>query len=102
MSPRSPAANEQLGAESRSRITAHALRLFAEHGYDRTTVKMIADAAGISQGLIYAHFATKDDLLVAIFEQSMRDIQESFAAAGEGGDPEERFERYVRGCFDVL
>jgi AcrR family transcriptional regulator len=102
MSPRSAAVNERLRADSRARIVTHALRLFAEHGYDRTTVKMIADSAGISQGLIYAHFASKDDLLLAIFEQSMRDIQESFAAAGTGGDPEERFERYVRGCFDLL
>jgi AcrR family transcriptional regulator len=102
MSPRSPAANEQLRAESRSRIIAHALRLFAEHGYDRTTIKMIADAAGISQGLIYAHFSSKEALLVAIFEESMRGIRESFAAGADAADPQERFERYIRGCFDVL
>src|SRR5918992_5560704 len=102
MSPRSPARNEQLRAESRSRIIAQSLRLFAEHGYDRTTIKMIADAAGISQGLIYAHFASKDALLVAIFEESMADIRESFAAAGDAADPRERFERYIRGCFDLL
>jgi AcrR family transcriptional regulator len=102
MSPRSPALNERLRADSRSRIVAHALRLFAEHGYDRTTIKMIADSAGISQGLIYAHFASKEELLVAIFEQSMRDIEASFAAAGDAADPHERFERYVRGCFEVL
>jgi AcrR family transcriptional regulator len=102
MSPRSRAVNERLRADSRARILTHALGLFAEHGYDRTTIKMIADAAGISQGLIYAHFASKDDLLVAIFEQSMLDIQESFVAAGTGTDPAEHFERYVRGCFDIL
>jgi AcrR family transcriptional regulator len=102
MSPRSPALNERLRAESRSRIIEHALRLFAEHGYDRTTIKMIADDAGISQGLIYAHFASKEELLVAIFEESMHDIRESFAAGADAAEPEERFEQYIRGCFDVL
>jgi AcrR family transcriptional regulator len=102
MSPRSRALNARLRAESRSRILAHALRLFAENGYDGTTVKMIADAAGISQGLIYAHFTSKEALLDAIFEESVRDIRESFAAGADAVDPRERFERYVRGCFDVL
>jgi AcrR family transcriptional regulator len=102
MSPRSRALNERLRAESRSRILTHALRLFAKNGYDGTTVKMIADAAGISQGLIYAHFASKEALLGAIFEESVGDVRKSFAAGADGADPRERFERYVRGCFDVL
>ena len=102
MSPRSAAANERLRAESRARILEHALRLFGEHGYDGTTVKMIAESAGISQGLIYAHFASKDALLVAIFEQSMRDVQESFALAEAAGAPAERIERLLRGSFEVL
>ena len=102
MTPRSPALNERLRAESRARILGHALRLFAEHGYDRTTTKMIADEAGISQGLIYAHFASKEELLAAIFEQGMRDVEDSFAAGAAAADPHERLERYVRGTFDIL
>jgi len=102
MSPRSAATNERLRSESRARIIEHALALFAEHGYDGTTIKMIADSAGISQGLIYAHFASKDALLVEIFEQSMRDVQESFAIADGAGTPRERLERLIRGSFEVL
>lgn len=102
MSPRSPALNERLRSESRARIVEHALRLFAEHGYDRTTIKMIAESAGISQGLIYAHFESKDALLVAIFEQSMLDVQQSFAVAESAASPAERVERLLRGSFEIL
>ena len=102
MSPRSAATNERLRGESRARIIEHALALFAEHGYDGTTIKMIAESAGISQGLIYAHFAGKDALLVEIFEQSMHDVQASFAHADAGGTPRERLERLIRGSFEVL
>lgn len=102
MSPRSRDANERLRADSRARILEHALGLFAEHGFDGTTVKMIAESAGISQGLIYAHFESKDALLVAIFEQSMRDVRESFAVAEADGPPAARVERLLRGSFEVL
>ena len=102
MSPRSRATNERMRAESRARIIEHGLQLFSERGYDATTVKMIAEAAGISQGLIYAHFPSKEALLVEIFEQSMRDVQESFALAEAEGPPEGRVERLLRGSFAVL
>lgn len=102
MSPRTPQQNERIRAASRARIVEHALRLFAEHGYERTSVKMIADAAGISQGLLYNYFESKDALLRAIFEASMDDVRDSFAAAEEEPDPRRRVERLVRESFRVL
>jgi AcrR family transcriptional regulator len=102
MSPRRPEQNERIRAASRAKIVEHALRLFARHGYERTSVKMIADAAGISQGLLYNYFASKDALLGAIFEASMDDVRASFAAAEAEPDPARRVERLVRESFRVL
>ena len=100
--PRSPELNERLRAASRARIIEHALRLFAERGYERTSVKMIAEAAGISQGLLYNYFESKDALLRAIFEASMGDVTASFAAAEAEPDPARRIEALIRASFDIL
>ena len=102
MSPRSPESNERLRAASRARIVEHALRLFAEHGYERTSVRMIAEAAGISQGLLYNYYESKDALLRAIFEASVDDVRASFAAAEAEPDPKRRVERLVRESFEIL
>ena len=100
--PGRPRAGEQVPGGSRSRLLDAAAKVFAERGYRAASVDEVAAEAGFSKGAVYWHFASKEELLVAIFEQSMRDIQESFAAGTQGADSKERFERYVRGCFDVL
>ena len=50
-------------------------------GYAATSVDAIAEAAGVSAGLLYHHFDSKAALLNAIFEQSLADVQATFAAA---------------------
>jgi AcrR family transcriptional regulator len=52
------------GAETRERLLRAAADVFAERGYDGTRVADIAAAAGVSNGALYAHFASKADLLV--------------------------------------
>ena len=80
----------------------HALALFARHGYERTSVRMIAESAGIAQGLLYNYFESKEALLRAIFERSMGDVGESFARAERAPDPRDRIEQLVRGAFAIL
>jgi AcrR family transcriptional regulator len=53
------------GLSARERILATAERLFAERGFDRTSTARIAEAAGVPHGLIFYHFKTKMDLLLA-------------------------------------
>lgn len=52
----------------RAQIVAAMLRVVAERGYERATVKDIADAAGLSPGLLHYHFASKQEILVALAE----------------------------------
>jgi AcrR family transcriptional regulator len=94
--------NEALRSERRAEILEGALALFAEHGYTETTVRTIAEAIGMSQGLLYRYFPSKDDLLRAIFEESMRDVQASFTAADEGITPNEKLERLIRAAFAIV
>jgi AcrR family transcriptional regulator len=101
MSPRTADQNEQIRAQSRRRIIDQALGLFAEHGYAGTSVRMIAEAAGTSPGLLYNYFENKQALLHAIFEESVADVRASFALA-DAAPPGERLERLVRGSFEIL
>lgn len=99
---RSQALNEQMRESSRALILETALELFGTHGFDRTSIRMIAEAAGISQGLLYNYFASKDEVLEAIFDRSMRDVQHSFMLAEAAATAPERIERLVRGAFEIL
>jgi AcrR family transcriptional regulator len=54
--------------ERRSQIMDTALKVFAEKGFSGTSIKDIAEAADISQGLMYHYFASKDALLKATIE----------------------------------
>lgn len=100
--PRTEQQNEALRAESRAHILQHALRLFAEHGYEQTSVRMIAQSAGVAQGLLYNYFAGKEALLRAIFEQSIADVRESFAQADQAEHPRQALEALMRSSFAIL
>lgn len=55
--------------ERRDQLVATARRLFAEKGVENTTIKDIAEAAGVAQGLLYHYFRSKEELLWAIVER---------------------------------
>lgn len=67
-------------AEKRSRIIAAAQRLFTQHGYSQTSIKQIATLAGVSMGLVNAHFDSKLKLfeaaLVNAFDQTSSGLSE--------------------------
>jgi AcrR family transcriptional regulator len=54
--------------DRRRQIAEVAMRLFSERGFRGTTTKEIAQAAGVSEAIIFRHFATKDDLYTAIID----------------------------------
>ena len=57
-----------VGMDRRQQILSAALDLFAEHGRDGATNEEIAERAGVTPGLIYFYFRSKDDLFLAAFE----------------------------------
>jgi len=67
MAPRKPEKFAEMREKSRNHIIAKATEVFAEHGYYKTSVAMIAESAGISKGLIYNYFKSKDELLEHVF-----------------------------------
>jgi TetR/AcrR family transcriptional regulator, cholesterol catabolism regulator len=64
-------------ATRRSQLTREAARLFAERGYHGTSIGDLAKALGVQKGSLYAHIASKQDLLY----ETMREGAEAFHAA---------------------
>ena len=56
------------GEERREQILRVAMSLFSNHGFRGTTTKEIAHAAGVSEAMVFRHFATKEDLYAAILD----------------------------------
>ncbi|MBO0913743.1 TetR/AcrR family transcriptional regulator [Streptomyces laculatispora] len=54
------------GANTRNKIQSVALDLFVELGYEKTTMREIAEVLGITKAALYYHFKAKEDILVAI------------------------------------
>jgi AcrR family transcriptional regulator len=68
-------------AETRQRLLCAAADVFADRGYDGTSVADIAAAEGVSNGAMYAHFASKAELLVdALRTHGRRLLADVFAA----------------------
>lgn len=53
----------------RDQIISGAIQVISEKGFQKTTVRQIAQAAGVSDGTIYNYFKNKDDILMAIIAQ---------------------------------
>ena len=90
-------ANRSPKAElTRQAIVDAALRLFRAGGYDRTTMRAIADEAGVSAGNAYYYFGSKEHLVQAFYDQlqvehaeaaaQVLDGDRARARSGHGGD----------------
>jgi AcrR family transcriptional regulator len=60
--------------ETRTRILKSALRLFARKGYDGTTTRDLAEAAGVAEGTLFRHFTNKKAILVEVATQGWVEI----------------------------
>lgn len=88
-------------ADSRlPQILDAAARLFCERGFQGASVRDIALAVGILPGSLYSHFATKEDLLAAVYTRGVDQICLAVQAAVERRD--DPWERLEAGCVAHL
>ena len=66
---REPTKRERQAEERRHQLIDTALALFAEKGFESTTIKDLAEAAGVAQGLFYHYFESKEALLFAAVDR---------------------------------
>ena len=85
----------------RKEIIAAALDLFSRKGYRGTTMPDIAQAVGISTGLIYYIFPSKEDILLACCEDTATITRDVLNQAREIDDPLQRFDTIVRELYTI-
>lgn len=72
--------NEPLRKQSRERIIEAALHQFSLKGLSATRIQDIAEEAGVSQGLLYRYYASKNDIYVDLIEDALDKMNEAAAA----------------------
>jgi AcrR family transcriptional regulator len=102
MSPRTAKQFKELREEKRRLIMDVALEHFAKGGYYNTPISHIAKHAGISKGLLYNYFRSKEDLLTEIINRSLHDLAGYFDPDRDGRLSEEEFELFIRKLFALL
>jgi AcrR family transcriptional regulator len=73
MSPRTKEQFDEIRQQSRANIMEAALELFGTKGYSSTSISQIAKAAGVSKGLLYNYFDSKEDLLQQLVIQHVEE-----------------------------
>ena len=85
------------GQERRDKLLAFATARFAENGFHATSVSDIVDGVGVGKGVFYWYFESKDELLIEILRESLRDLRATQAAAiADAADPLQRLEAGIR------
>ena len=88
--------------ENSKKLLVHtALKLFSEKGYDATSIRNIASEAGVSLGLMYNYFKSKEELLQEIFLLGNQDIMLSFTKPETGRDASP-LKQHIRRTVQIL
>ncbi len=101
MSPRTSEQNEKIRAESTEKILGAALKLIAKNGFETTSISQIAKEAGVSKGLMYNYFDSKEDLLKAIINNAL-EVGEQLMTNQLSDDPSETLANVFRWFFQDL
>src|SRR3954451_20256078 len=81
-------------------IAPEAARLFARHGYDATSVRMIVEAAGVTKPTLYYHFGSKEGLAQALLTVPLTELASTLRAIlDEPGDAVAMLERTFEAHF---
>lgn len=89
------------GERTREHLYTTALRLFAEKGYEQTTMRDMAAAAGCSLGLAYRYFARKDDLILQLYDRLAIEMEAQVELLPRSSLAE-RFSLLMRAKFDQI
>jgi len=87
----------------RAELVAAASKLFKEQGYERTTVRDLAQAVGMQSGSLFYHFRTKEEMLVAVMAAGIGDLTDRLEEAlAEAKTPIDKLKTLFRVHLDTL
>lgn len=102
MSPRTPEQFEEMRESRRRQIMEAALELFASDGYSHCSMAQLAKHAGISKGLVYNYFESKEALLVAVIEDGVEAMMSMIDPNHDGILEPEEVEGFIRTLFQTM
>jgi AcrR family transcriptional regulator len=102
MAPRTEQQYEQIREQKRGIILEAALELFADEGFHNTSISKIAKSAGISKGLMYNYFISKEALLHEIVISGLKDLTGTFDPNNDGILTTEELEFFINQTFEIL
>ncbi|KPU99457.1 TetR family transcriptional regulator [Variovorax paradoxus] len=94
-------ASAEVDTATRERILLEASRLFRHHGYAATTLREVADAAGIKAGSIYYHFESKEQILGEVLDKGIlavaKAVRERVEALPQGATARKKVAAAIEG-----
>ncbi len=102
MSPRSKEQFEIMRKQSRSLILKAAFDQFIQNGYRETSIQMIAVKAGISKGLVYNYFDSKEAILNAVLKNRFSDIESKLQILNSIEDPRKRLTFHIEKAVENI
>jgi AcrR family transcriptional regulator len=90
------------GKERREQLIDIGRSLFAERGFDGTSVEEIAHKAGVSKPVVYEHFGGKEGLYAVVVDREMRLLLDFVTSALTGGHPRELLEQAAFALLDYI
>jgi AcrR family transcriptional regulator len=102
MSPRTEKQFEEIREERRAQIKTVALEIISEEGYQNTSISKIAERAGISKGLMYNYYESKEEMIREIVNDGLEKFISIFDPNKDGTltDDEARF--FIEEMFNIL
>ncbi|MFI5977836.1 TetR/AcrR family transcriptional regulator [Streptomyces sp. NPDC051452] len=93
---------QQRRGNTRQRIQDVALELFAEQGYEKTSLREIAERLDVTKAALYYHFKTKEEIIVSLFEDLTRPLEELYEWGRELPHTLENKQEIIRRYSDAL
>src|SRR5699024_8072387 len=100
--PRTKEQFEEMRNKTRDKIQLAAMQLFVQKGYGSTSVQEIADLAGISIGLLYRHYKTKEELFNELVEYSISGIKGVSDLFNHDDSPKKLLKQFVNEVYNDM
>lgn len=86
----------------KEQVLLAAASLFSNQGFESTSMAQICEEAGVSKGLIYHHFRSKNEILRELFKQSTERMKSLSKGVEERGGPEDQLLKILEQLFAAL
>lgn len=100
--PRTQDQYEVIRKKRKIQIMESALQLFASEGYGHVSISSLAAHAGISKGLMYNYFKSKEDLLQQVIDFVISEVLEHIDPNNDGVLTQEEFKLFIRKTFELM